>query len=332
MKFRKLLSLFVILVCIAAFVAPTYAAVINLPVPPPCIATDAEQGWATDGVDSIASELIPDNLHSAKYLVLELGVAPTGMMQFIWIGNGDNWLWTPSENVIPFGGTKQTIIVIDIPQTAKNYKAFLRSTELKIFLGYYDKGISDLKIKKAYLITDTVNASDSKALISAAKKNGTAVLDFAFDFSALDLDDLYDISEVKVARTALSQLANAKLNVSINMRQGSVYFDSFAAKVAAKAAKETNITITLKEADYFALTKAEKEKVKPSDIVYHFSMMSGKNPVTGITGTAQLRIPYDGPTPAPSYIWLINHAGDLVKTKCTYDAKTKELVVDLSEE
>jgi len=338
MKFRKSLSLFVILVCTATFVTPAYAAVIKLPVPPHLCNSDApktQQGWYTDSAQwaitgDVVSKITADDFHSAKYLVLELGLAPIGGMQFIWQGNSKDWVWMQTDGVIPNNGTDETVIVIDIPQTAKDYKDFLRSTELFIFLGYYSEGISDLKIHKAYFITDTVTSSGAKNIIKAAKKSGIAVLDFTFDFSNLDFGDSYEIKEVKISRSAMQQFAADRLNMSVKMNKGTVYFDYIATKAAANEANDANITVTLKEVDYLKLKKAEKDNVKPSDFIYDLSIMSGKKPITGDGGTVLLKIPYDFSTPAPSYIWISNNSGKLVKTNCTYDAKTRELVVDLS--
>jgi len=157
MKLRKLVSLLAVLACVAAFCAPAYAAVVDLPVPPPTVNGDTQQGWATDGVDDVASSLTADDFHAAKYLVLELGAAPTGGLQFIWQGDGDGWAWTQTDGVVGNDGTDQTTIVIELATTAKNYDKFLASEQIKIFLGYYSPDIAGLKIEKAYF-TDTAPA------------------------------------------------------------------------------------------------------------------------------------------------------------------------------
>ena len=115
------------------------------------INNDTQKGWGSNGTDNKETSLSIETLTSAKTLVLELSKAPTGGLQVIWQGNGDDWAWNQTNDVIPSDGTTETTIRIDLASTLKNYAKFKASTEAKILLGYYSENISDLGITRAYL-------------------------------------------------------------------------------------------------------------------------------------------------------------------------------------
>ena len=131
------------------------------------INNDTQKGWGSNGTDNKETNLSIETLTSAKTLVLELSKAPTGGLQVIWQGNGDDWAWNQTNDVIPSDGTTETTIRIDLASTLKNYAKFKASTEAKILLGYYSENIADLGITRAYLegasTTGTTNSSNSSA-------------------------------------------------------------------------------------------------------------------------------------------------------------------------
>ncbi|MDR1687426.1 MAG: LPXTG cell wall anchor domain-containing protein [Clostridiales bacterium] len=171
MKLRKLMMLVVALVCVLAFSAPAYAAVVELPAVPTVKNNDTQAGWASNGTDNMTTDLTIEQLTSAKYLILELGAAPMGGMQFIWQGDGDGWAWNQTDGVIPDEGTGETTIVIDLAATAKNYSAFQSSTQAKIFLGYYSNTVADLQITRAYL-SDSLPGEEAPADEAAPAADG----------------------------------------------------------------------------------------------------------------------------------------------------------------
>jgi LPXTG-motif cell wall-anchored protein len=169
MKLRKLMMLVVALVCVLAFSAPAYAAIVELPAVPTVKNNDTQAGWASNGTDNMTTDLTIEQLTSAKYLILELGAAPIGGMQFIWQGDGDGWAWNQTDGVIPNEGTSETTIVIDLAATAKNYSAFQSSTQAKVFLGYYSNTVADLQITRAYL-SDSLPGEEAPADAAPAEE------------------------------------------------------------------------------------------------------------------------------------------------------------------
>jgi hypothetical protein len=113
-----------------------------------------QRGWGGGGVDDIETVVPMEAFINAKYLVLELSAAPTGGLQVIWQGDGDNWGWNETSGVIPNTGTSETTIVIELADTLKNYEAYLTNTMVKIFLGYYSPDIAGLGVTRAFLAVD----------------------------------------------------------------------------------------------------------------------------------------------------------------------------------
>ena len=150
MKLRKLTALFAAVACTAALCAPVLAATIDLGAPT-VVNNDTQKGWSTNGVDGITTKFSAEDFNTATTLTLEFASAPVGGMQLIWQGDADNWAWNQKDGVIPDNGTSETKLVIDLPSTLKNYDAFTKSSQIKIFLGYYSNGFDDLQITKATL-------------------------------------------------------------------------------------------------------------------------------------------------------------------------------------
>ncbi|MDR1687802.1 MAG: hypothetical protein LBS21_04220 [Clostridiales bacterium] len=115
---------------------------------------DNQKGWATNGYEGVATNLTMDDVKANKYLILELGEAPVGDVQFIWQGDGDadegGSGWNQTDGVIS-GGTSAVIFIRDLSYEISNYDEMISGTGAKFFLGYYDDTIADLQIKRAYL-------------------------------------------------------------------------------------------------------------------------------------------------------------------------------------
>ena len=139
---------------------------IDLPLDFPIVNNDTQKGWCTNGVDDIETELMIGDLKAAKYLVLELDKTPKGGMQFIWLGDGNNWGWSAGQEVIlkdngdpdekkgtKFRDNEKKVLEIELSKAVKEYKKFVSvaSTKVKIIIGYYSSNIADLGITKAYL-------------------------------------------------------------------------------------------------------------------------------------------------------------------------------------
>lgn len=169
MKLRKFIVSIATLVCILALYVPAYAAnVVELPTTPTAINNATQKGWLTDGVDGKSSDFTVEQFTTAKQLVLEFEEAPVGEMQFIWQGDGDGWAWNQTDGL----STTDTKIEIDLAATVKNYSAFQSSTQVKIFIAYYNDGFDDLKITKAYFVGGETGASDGAAAVAANPQTG----------------------------------------------------------------------------------------------------------------------------------------------------------------
>jgi hypothetical protein len=124
-----------------------------------------QQGWATNGQDGVETELTTDILIAAKYLVLELSKAPTGGMQIIWQGNGNNPSdWNQQDDILTgIGGATDFAAIIPgegdaVTLSIKLSKAFKlrdqfeKCTQAKFFVAYYSSNVADLGITNAYLL------------------------------------------------------------------------------------------------------------------------------------------------------------------------------------
>jgi hypothetical protein len=124
-----------------------------------------QQGWATNGQDGVVTDLTTDILIAAKFLVLELSKAPTGGMQIIWQGNGNNPSdWNQQDDIltgtggatdfaaiIPGEGDAVTL-TIQLSKAFKLRDQFEKCTQAKFFVAYYSSNVADLGITNAYLL------------------------------------------------------------------------------------------------------------------------------------------------------------------------------------
>ena len=122
---------------------------------------DTQKGWCTDGVDNTGTDLTAEDMVRATQLVLKLAQAPSGGLQFIWQGDGNNWGWAQQDGILNNDGTATDIgtlsadgktLTIDLKKAIKGYDEFIVSTKIKFFLGYYSPNIEALGIEEAYLV------------------------------------------------------------------------------------------------------------------------------------------------------------------------------------
>ncbi|MDR1689020.1 MAG: hypothetical protein LBS21_10475 [Clostridiales bacterium] len=176
MKFRKLIMVLVTMAFVALLSLPVFAA--NMVELGRMTATNNanQMGWATDGTDGNSTSLMMEDLAANKFLVLELGAAPAGGMQFIWQGDGNAWAWDQTDGVIPDEGTSETLIVIDLSKTAKGYAKMIASTQVKFFLGYWSNTVADLKITNAYLTDEDPRTAAAAPAADAAPADAAPVV------------------------------------------------------------------------------------------------------------------------------------------------------------
>ena len=151
MKLRKIVLPALVIALITALCVPALGAtVVELPPESNLKNNDSQKGWLTDGVDGKESDFTADDFHNAKYLVLEYDNAVPD--QFIWQGDGNSWGWAQTDGVTDVdGGAVEGRIVIDIAATALNYDGWLASSQMKIFLAYYNPDWDAMGITRAYL-------------------------------------------------------------------------------------------------------------------------------------------------------------------------------------
>lgn len=112
--------------------------------------SDFHQGWLTDGVDNVESPYTYEQFARAQQLVLEFTNAPTGPMQIVWQGNGDNWSWHQTNEIVPEEGMEELTLTINLFDVLINFDKFQESTQMKLIIGY--ENVDDLGITRAYLV------------------------------------------------------------------------------------------------------------------------------------------------------------------------------------
>jgi len=139
---------------------------------------DQQKGWATNGTDGVSTSLTIDELKNAQFLKLGLNQKPSGEVQIIWQGNGDNWNWNQTTIINDDGvpdATKGAVwddaaktLTIELPKALAGYNALKSSTQAKFFIAYYKPDFNALGLVTAELISSppvsyvdvTFNAGD----------------------------------------------------------------------------------------------------------------------------------------------------------------------------
>jgi len=102
------------------------------------------RGWTND-FDWAANRTRPwtaADFINSRYLVLEFENVPDGNLDFIWLGDSNDWTWKQTS-VKPAGNT----LVIDLRQI-EDYNLYVRCKVIKIYIGYYSW--EELGLKDAY--------------------------------------------------------------------------------------------------------------------------------------------------------------------------------------
>lgn len=102
------------------------------------------RGWTND-FDWTANRTRPwtaADFINSRYLVLEFETTPDGNLDFIWLGDANDWKWIQTS-IQPIGNT----LVIDLRQIPA-YNLYVRCKFIKIYIGYYSW--EELGLKAAY--------------------------------------------------------------------------------------------------------------------------------------------------------------------------------------
>ena len=181
--------------------------------------------------------------------------------------------------------------------------------------------------------TATVPAADGTVSVTYTMSGGIATLNLPDSkvaeiiSKAKDGKAIFDLSKVTGAigaalpKAALAKLAGAGLAVEIRLPQGTVAFSAAAAASIAAQANGANVTISLNQVNQSTLTAAQRAAIKPGDLVFNISVMSGTQVITNFDGTITISVPYTGSLPVA--VWYLNAAGELEKLDSVYDPVTK---------
>jgi hypothetical protein len=102
------------------------------------------KGWTND-FDWAANRIRPwtaADFINSRYLVLEFETAPDENIEFIWLGDANDWTWRQAS-ITPEGN----VLVIDLRQIA-DYNLYVRCKFIKIYIGCHSW--DDLTLKDAY--------------------------------------------------------------------------------------------------------------------------------------------------------------------------------------
>ena len=145
----------------------------------------------------------------------------------------------------------------------------------------------------------------------------------------IDLSDAAGVTNATMPRTALTQFANAGLDIKIQLPQGTITIDNNAAKSAATQANGTNVTATLQPLRISDIPVAQRENVRGSDLIFRITVGSGTQNITTFgEGTITVTIPYTGPLPAAA--WHLNSRGELERMDSVYCTETKTVTFTTS--
>jgi hypothetical protein len=91
---------------------------------------DMQGGWWSDGVDNRSSPYTVRDFTESRYLIIEFTREPIGEVDFVWIGDTNNWNW--DEGTTTFM-PQSRILIIDLTQI-EGYNQYRQASELKIFI------------------------------------------------------------------------------------------------------------------------------------------------------------------------------------------------------
>ena len=161
----------------------------------------------------------------------------------------------------------------------------------------------------------TLELSESKIIEFVDKSKEGAV--------AFDISKASGATSAILPKAALVQFADAELDMKLILPQGTLTLDTAAVKSVAGQVSGENISLELYLLNQSTLTTAQKNAVKPNDLVFNVSISAGAQTVTAFSGKITVSVPYSGLLPAA--VWYLNSAGELEKLESVYDASLKTI-------
>jgi hypothetical protein len=103
-----------------------------------------QRGWFSVGTDDLWSDYTSSDFSDSQYLIIEFDREPYGEIEFAWIGDSNDWVWT-STAFFP----QERILIIDLTQI-NGYNLYRQAYFLKIYICCYYDSWDDLTITDAY--------------------------------------------------------------------------------------------------------------------------------------------------------------------------------------
>ncbi|MDR0469788.1 MAG: InlB B-repeat-containing protein [Peptococcaceae bacterium] len=138
-----------------------------------------------------------------------------------------------------------------------------------------------------------------------------------------DLSRVQNGTGVTMPTASVSALIQDGHGIQFKMPKGTITFDAAAAKAIASQANGNNVSLSFRLVEQIGLTAAQKAVVKPGDLVFDISVMSGAQAIHNFGGSVTISVPYDGPVPVS--VWYLDNAGNLELIPSIYSATTKML-------
>ncbi|MCL2663091.1 MAG: serine/threonine protein kinase [Oscillospiraceae bacterium] len=105
---------------------------------------DNERGWWSDNVGDSRSPYTARDFTDSRYMILEFDRKPYGDIEFAWIGDTNDWVWTTTSFT-----PQSRILIIDLA-LINGYNQYIQASSLKIFICCYDDSWDNLTLVDAY--------------------------------------------------------------------------------------------------------------------------------------------------------------------------------------
>ena len=110
---------------------------------------ESQRGWFTDGLDEKRSPFTARDFTSSRFLVLKFDRKPYIELEFVWIGDSNDWEWTITS-ITPHDDT----VILDMTRVT-GYDKLKQSSHIKLFICTYYDSWNDLTLIDAYFADKT---------------------------------------------------------------------------------------------------------------------------------------------------------------------------------
>jgi hypothetical protein len=186
----------------------------------------------------------------------------------------------------------------------------------------------------------TAPAADGAASVDYTQSGGNVTLTLpdskvseiigkSDDTATIDLSGVANATAAILPKAALAKFADADLAVEIKLPQGTVTFESEAAKSAAAQTGGANMSVELKPVAASALNAKQQAAVGNAP-VFDISVLSDGKYITDFGGgLITIALPYTlkaGEKAAGVVVWYLDASGNIQKMQTMYDVRTKTVI------